>query len=216
MQRLCTTALAALLITASLADAQVRRTSTDLSREDVLPTMSTSAPLIPVGSLQSFPSNIPPSNLPDWLECNGQPIPPGAKYDRLRSMVGPNVPDYTNGQFLRSTTDAGRVGTTVADSIRSHTVQVPGQAATVSGTAAPHGYDWVRTGDDVAATMTSAPNSTVGVGNYNNTYNAMHGMTSGGTISGIAAVQPTTGTYSGSSETAPIHSYVRTYIRAVQ
>ena len=216
MQRFCTTALAAFILTASLADAQVRRTSVDLSREEVLPTVATSAPLITIGALIFLPSNVPPQDKEKWLECNGQPVPPGAKYDRLRAAVGSNVPDFSSGQFLRPTTDVDLVGTTVADSIRSHTVQVPGQAATVSGTAAPHSFEYVWTGEEPAATMTSAPNSTVGIANYNNSYNQASGVTSGGTITGVAAVQPTTGTYSGSSETAPIHSYVRTYIRAVQ
>lgn len=234
MQLIRTTALALALLTATSAHAQIRRTSTDLSNEDILPTTGTSAPLITVGALIYLPSNIPPTDPQNWLECNGQPVPAGAKYDKLRAMVGATVPDYRNGQFLRPTTDASRVGTTVSDSIKSHTVEVPGQNATVTGAldsttvqgvASQQDYSYDVTYEEDGAMMTSAPDATVGLAPWGNQHATAYSKTSGGTISGnvsnghvtgVAAVQPTTGTYSGSSETAPIHSYVRTYIRAVQ
>lgn len=234
MQRLCITAMAALVLTASLADAQTRRTSVDLSREEVLPTAVTSAPLIPIGQISYFPSNSTIQHAQDWLECNGQQIPPGTKYDQLRAFLGSNsVPNYTD-QFLRPTTDPSKTGTTVADSIKSHTVDVPGQSADVTanldntdvhGVAASQSYAYQWTGEAPAAVITSAPNATVGLDNLNNTHQMREGSTSGGSIAGNvtngkvtgkANVQPTTGTYSGASETAPLHTYVKAYIRAVQ
>lgn len=206
--------LALLVFSVSSADAQIRRTSTDLSNEAVLPTVIVSAPLVPVGTVVNWGSAGAPDPA-NWLECNGQAVPAGTKYDKLRSLYGSNVPNYHN-QFLRGTTDTGQVGQTVSDSIKSHTVAVPGQNAAVSGTASPQSFEYVWTGQSQAATMISAQNGVVGLADYNNTYNNASSMTAGGTITGVASVQPTTGVYNGASETAPVHTKVRLFIRAVQ
>lgn len=86
----------------------------------------------PVGAVIQWPSTSFPPDAGRWLECNGQAVPSGSQYDRLRAIIGVTVPNY-NDQFLRGTTMASQVGTQVSDSIRSHTMYIPGQNAPVSG-----------------------------------------------------------------------------------
>lgn len=235
MQKTAILALGALLLTTQDINAQVRRTSLDLSREEVLPTVAVSAPLMPVGHISFFLSNTPPQDAEKWLECNGQAIPAGAKYNRLRAMLSSNhVPDLSNGPFLRPTTDSSKTGVTVADSIKTHNIDVPGQSATVTanldntdvhGVASAQGYSYQTTTETFGAFLAGAENGVVIAAPWGNDHGVAHSTTTGGTIAGnvsnghvtgVANVQSTTGVYSGASETAPLHIYVKTYIRAVQ
>ena len=51
----------------------------------------------PPGSITAYMSNAIPDG---WLLCNGATIPQEPKYDKLRSLIGNNVPDM-RGMFLR-------------------------------------------------------------------------------------------------------------------
>lgn len=194
----------------------------------------TSLNTIPVGTVVSWPAGSNPADMAKWLECNGQAVPPGSRYDRLRTILGGGaVPNYNN-QFLRGTTASGLVGTQVADTIRSHTVSVPGQNAPVSGnlnstglsgTAGGQHFTYQATSSAGAIVMTSAEGGTVGWADYNNSNYTAEGWTSSssvsgslnsGALSGTAYVSAQTGTYNGGSETAPVHTMVRYLIRAVQ
>lgn len=189
---------------------------------------------IAVGTVIAWPSGSNPADMGKWLECSGQAVPAGSQYDRLRAVLGGQpIPNY-NGQFLRGTNTAGLVGTQVSDTIRSHTVSVPGQNAPVSGglnstslggSASPQSFSYQATNSAGAVVITSAPGGTVGGADYNNSNFTAGGWTSGGGISGslnsgsltgTAYVSAQTGTYSGGSETAPVHTRVRYLIRAVQ
>lgn len=189
---------------------------------------------IAVGTVVAWPANSSPFDMTKWLECNGQAVPAGSQYDRLRTVLGGGaVPNYNN-QFLRGTTTAGLVGTQVADTIRSHTVSVPGQNAPVSanlnstgvsGSASPQSFSYQATNPSGAAVINSAPMATVGWENYNISNFTAGGSTSGGSISGsvnnsavsgTAFVSAQTGTYAGGTETAPVHTRVRYLIRAIQ
>ena len=192
----------------------------------------TSQGTIPVGTVIPWPSTSLPTDATRWLECNGQAVPPGSQYDRLRAIVGTNVPNYGD-QFLRGTTTPSLVGTKVSDSIRSHTVYVPGQNAPVSGNlnstglsgnASAQYYSYVQMDFTNAPILTSAPNATVGSYTFGTGQNGVGGWTGGGSISGAlnsgsltgtAYVSSQTGTYAGGSETAPLHTRVRYLIRAV-
>jgi len=194
----------------------------------------TSLSTIPVGTVVSWPAGSNPADMTKWLECNGQAVPSGSRYDRLRTVLGGGaVPNYNN-QFLRGTTTAGQVGTQVSDTIRSHSVSVPGQNAPVSGnlnstglsgTAGGQYFTYTATSPAGAAVINSAPSATVGWENYNISNYTAGGWTGGssvsgslnsGSLTGTAYVSAQTGTYSGGSETAPIHTRVRYLIRAVQ
>jgi len=194
----------------------------------------TSLSTIPVGTVVSWPVGSNPSDMAKWLECNGQAVPSGSRYDRMRTILGGGaVPNYNN-QFLRGTTASGLVGTQVSDTIRSHTVSVPGQNAPVSGnlnttglsgTAGGQHFTYQATNSAGAIVMTSAEGGTVGWADYNNSNYTAEGWTSSssvsgslnsGALTGTAYVSAQTGTYSGGSETAPVHTRVRYLIRAVQ
>jgi hypothetical protein len=97
-----------------------------------IPVTVTSQGTYPVGAVIQWPSTSFPPDAGRSLECNGQAVPSGSQYDRLRAIIGVTVPNY-NDKFLRGTTMASQVGTQVSDSIRSHTVYIPGQNAPVSG-----------------------------------------------------------------------------------
>jgi len=194
----------------------------------------TSLNTISVGTVVSWPAGSNPADMAKWLECNGQAVPSGSRYDRLRAILGGGaVPNYNN-QFLRGTTNSGLVGTQVADTIRSHTVSVPGQNAPVSGnlnstglsgTAGGQHFTYQATNSAGAIVMTSAEGGTVGWADYNNSNYTADGWTSSssvsgalnsGALTGTAYVSAQTGTYNGGSETAPVHTMVRYLIRAVQ
>ncbi|MGE4538384.1 MAG: phage tail protein [Desulfovibrio sp.] len=205
--------------------------TTDASSFNPVPISVTSQGAIPVGTVIAWPSTSWPPNATRWLECNGQAVPSSSQYSILRSLVGANVPNY-NDQFLRGTTTLSQVGSKVSDSIKSHSVYVPGQNAPVSGnlnstglsgSASPQSYTYQgNAGGETVLTWVD------GLPNYGQT-NVEHmtwlnGSTSGGSISGslnsgaltgTAYVSSQTGTYSGASETAPVHTKVRYLIRAI-
>lgn len=90
---------------------------------------------IPVGTVISWPSGSNPADMPKWLECNGQAVPAGSAYDRLRSVLGGQpVPNF-NGQFLRGTTTNAQVGQQVAESVKAHDHTINPYQYTVSGLA---------------------------------------------------------------------------------
>ncbi|QAZ66132.1 phage tail protein [Solidesulfovibrio carbinolicus] len=191
----------------------------------------TSTGTIPVGTVIPWPSTSFPPDASRWLECNGQAVPSGSQYDRLRAAVGTNVPNYGD-QFLRGTTTLSLVGTKVSDSIRSHTVYVPGQNAPVSGnlnstglsgSASPQSYSYQAvTGSQTVLTwvdgvpnlgQTQSPN--MGWSNGSTSGGSVSGSLNSGSLTGTAYVSSQTGTYAGGSETAPVHTRVRYLIRAV-
>jgi len=206
----------------------------DATSFDPTPVAITSLSTIPVGTVVSWPAGTNPADMTKWLECNGQAVPSGSRYDRLRTILGGGaVPNYYN-QFLRGSTNLGLTGTQVADTIRSHTVSVPGQNAPVSGnlnstglsgTAGSQHFTYQATNSAGAIVMTSAEGGTVGWADYNNSNYTADGWTSSssvsgslnsGALTGTAYVSAQTGTYIGGSETAPVHTMVRYLIRAVQ
>ncbi len=206
--------------------------SPDATSFDPVPITITSQGTIPVGTVIPWPSTSFPPDATRWLECNGQAVPSGSQYDKLRTVLGGNVVPNYNNYFLRGTTALGLVGTQVSDSIKSHTVYVPGQNAPVtgnlnstglSGSASPHSYTYQgNAGGETVLTWID------GVPNYGQTQvehmTWLNGSTSGGSISGslnsgaltgTAYVANQTGSYSGGSETAPVHVRVRYLIRSV-
>jgi hypothetical protein len=211
-------ALAALLACAGEAPAQTVRTSVTVSSEAVMPSVINSMPVVPVGTVVGYQAGTVPDDVADWLECDGQAIPALPKYAKLIAIMGPNVPDY-NETFLRSTTDVALVNVSEPDSIKSHDVQTPGQLATVNGMANPQPY--------IAPALFSGPVGTTDAGAVPGSQGA---MTGGGGLSGAcgglpcANVQPVVSTYAGAGnpalggldETAPKHTFVRYFVRAVQ
>jgi len=186
---------------------------------------------IAVGTVVAWPANSSPFDVSKWLECNGQAVPAGSQYDRLRVVLGGGAVPNFNDQFLRGTTTAGLVGTQVSDTIRSHTVSVPGQNAPVSGglnstslsgSASSQTYWFTQTVVNTGGDYTGGGGMGAVTGaNYNTeTRSTSGGSISGslnsGSLTGTAFVSAQTGTYSGSSETAPVHTRVRYLIRAVQ
>lgn len=186
---------------------------------------------IAVGTVIAWPSGSNPVDMGKWLECSGQAVPAGSQYDRLRAVLGGQpIPNY-NGQFLRGTNTAGLVGTQVSDTIRSHTVSVPGQNAPVSGglnstslggSASSQTYWFTQTVVNTGGDYTGGGGMGAVTGaNYNTeTRSTSGGSISGslnsGSLTGTAYVSAQTGTYNGGSETAPVHTRVRYLIRAVQ
>ena len=186
---------------------------------------------IAVGTVIAWPSGSNPADMGKWLECSGQAVPAGSQYDRLRAVLGGQpIPNY-NGQFLRGTNTAGLVGTQVSDTIRSHTVSVPGQNAPVSGglnstslggSASSQTYWFTQTVVNTGGDYTGGGGMGAVTGaNYNTeTRSTSGGSISGslnsGSVSGTAYVSAQSGTYNGGSETAPAHTRVRYLIRAVQ
>ena len=83
---------------------------------------------VPPGTIVAYWSNSIPNG---WLLCNGTAIPAGVAYDKLRALIGTNVPDL-RGTFLRGAGqnanagfqyggDAGRtVGSGQGDDFKSH------------------------------------------------------------------------------------------------
>ena len=53
---------------------------------------------LPVGAIVPYGHEGTPP--PGWLPCNGDPIPQGKEYAKLREVMGSNVPDL-RGMFLR-------------------------------------------------------------------------------------------------------------------
>jgi hypothetical protein len=174
-----------------------------------MPSVINSMPIVPVGTVVAFRPGTAPDDIADWLECDGQAIPAQAKYAKLIAIVGPNVPNYDQ-QFLRGTTDVDLVDTAVPDSIRSHDVQTPGQKAAVTGTASPQSINNAAVLQNAEAGTADGWATLPG-----------GGITNGGTISGVADVVPVTSTYDGTAprgvdESAPVHTFVRYFIRSVQ
>ena len=188
---------------------------------------------IAVGTIMAWPSGSNPSDMGRWLECNGQPVPAGSQFDRLRAVLGGvNVPNF-NGQFLRGTTGAD-VGQQVADSIRAHHHDVDPHQHTVSGSASGQGYSGTTSGASYYYTTAyvsgvwwpaigtiSGVDTVTGIGNSGNwgttSGSNYSGSTSGGDITGYtnyAGGGPTHDT--GGAETAPVHTKVRYLIRAIQ
>lgn len=187
---------------------------------------------IPVGTVIPWPSRSFPPDASRWLECNGQAVPSGTRYDRLRDLIGSNVPNY-NDQFLRGTTSKTFLGVQFSDTIRSHTVNVPGQNAPVSvnlsstgisGSASPQSYSYQTvTGSQTVLTwvdgvpnmgQTQSPN--MGWSNGSTSGGSISASLNSGALTGTAYVAGQTGSYFGDTETAPVHTMVRYLIRAVQ
>lgn len=204
----------------------------------------TSQSTIAVGTVIVWPSGSNPADMAKWLECNGQPVPAGSNYDRLRTLVGTTVPNY-NGQFLRGTLNCSLVGQQVADTIGTHSTWVPsvavtgtasGQSITNGGASSQHFDSW---GGQVNYSYSVTENGFNGVYqggfsaggvNWTNRYmtsgstGSVHiwGDTQGGSIWGSTGGGSITGvttgqtiTYNG-TETAPVHTKVRYLIRAIQ
>ena len=84
---------------------------------------------VPPGTIVAYWGTAIPTG---WLLCDGSGIPAGVAYDKLRALIGANVPDL-RGTFLRGagqnanggfrySGDAGRtVGSGQADDLKSHT-----------------------------------------------------------------------------------------------
>jgi len=202
----------------------------DATSFDPMTVAITSQSTIAVGTVVAWPSGSNPADMGKWLECNGQAVPAGSQYDHLRAVLGGQpIPNY-NGQFLRGTTTAGLVGTQVSDTIRSHTVSVPGQNAPVSGglnstslsgSASSQTY-WftqtvVNTGGDYTGGggMGAATGASYNTETRSTAGGSISGSLNSGGLTGTAFVSAQTGTYSGASETAPVHTRVRYLIRAI-
>ena len=202
----------------------------DATSFDPMTVAITSQSTIAVGTVVAWPSGSNPADIGKWLECNGQAVPAGSQYDRLRAVLGGQpIPNY-NGQFLRGTTTAGLVGTQVSDTIKSHIVSVPGQNAPVSGglnstslsgSASSQTYWFTQTVVNTGGDYTGGGGMGAVTGaNYNTeTRSTSGGSISGslnsGSLTGTAYVSAQTGTYSGGSETAPVHTRVRYLIRSI-
>lgn len=186
---------------------------------------------IPVGTVIPWPSRSFPPEASRWLECNGQTVPSGTQYDKLRELVGNSVPDYNN-QFLRGTTSKTFLGGKFSDTIKSHTVNVPGQNAPVSGnlsstgisgSASPQSYSYQAvTGSQTVLTwvdgvpnmgQTQSPN--MGWSSGSTSGGSISGSLNSGALTGTAYVASQTGSYFGETETAPVHTMVRYLIRSV-
>ncbi len=186
---------------------------------------------IPVGTVIPWPSRSFPPEASRWLECNGQTVPSGTQYDKLRELVGNSVPDYNN-QFLRGTTSKTFLGGKFSDTIKSHTINVPGQNAPVSGnlsttgisgSASPQNYSYQAvTGSQTVLTwvdgvpnmgQTQSPN--MGWSNGSTGGGSISGSLNSGSLTGTAYVANQTGSYFGDTETAPVHTMIRYLIRAV-
>lgn len=233
-------ALALAFFLASLASAR----AVDSTSFDPTTVTITSQSTIAVGTVIAWPSGSNPADYPKWLECDGQAVPSGSRYDRLRAVIGGAVPNY-NGQFLRATTDPGAVGQQVAESIKAHSIWVPsvpvtgtasGQTITSGGANSQHFDSWggqvsytysvtengwgggFAPGEGGSVSWTNrymATGSTNSVHTWGDTQGGgIYGATGGGSISGVTASQ--TIVYNGGSETAPVHTKVRYLIRAIQ
>jgi len=197
-----------------------------------IPITVTSQGTYPVGAVIPWTSRSFPPDASRWLECNGQAVPSGTQYDKLRALVGNNVPDYNN-QFLRGTTSKTFLGGKFSDTIKSHTVNVPGQNAPVSGnlsslgvsgSTSPQSYTYQAvTGSSTVLTwVEGAPNMgetqspNMGWANGLTSSGSISASLNSGALTGTAFVAGQTGSYFGDTETAPVHTMVRYLIRAVQ
>lgn len=156
-----------------------------------VPVSITSQGTIAVGTVIQWPSASMPADATKWLECNGQPVPSGSQYDRLRAVLGSKpIPNY-NGQFLRGTTVPSDVGQTIADSTRVHDHLVDAHQHTVSGTASGQSY-----GGSIGSVAISGSTSSQ---SYSGIISGQHisGATSGQTYSGTIDGQHVTGSTSG-------------------
>ncbi|EHJ48827.1 Tail Collar domain protein [Solidesulfovibrio carbinoliphilus subsp. oakridgensis] len=163
----------------------------DGSSFNPVPIPITSQGTIPVGTVIPWPSTSMPADATRWLECNGQAVPSGSQYDRLRVVLGSKpIPNY-NGQFLRGTTVSSEVGQTVADSTRAHDHLIDAHQHTVSGTASGQSY-----GGAIASVSISGSTSSQ---SYSGTIAGQHitGATSGQAYGGNIAGQHVTGSTSG-------------------
>lgn len=76
---------------------------------------------VPIGMIAIWGTD---KTLPDstWLECNGQAIPNGIEYEKIRQIYGTNLSDY-RGVFLRgygSFTHTQNNGTSVGNTTTTH------------------------------------------------------------------------------------------------
>ncbi len=193
---------------------------------------------IPVGTVITWPSNSWPSDKDNWLECNGQSIS-STVYPELVAVVGSTVPDY-RGRFLRGVSSGHFVGEKVANSIKSHNHTQPahthsfsGQlvSTALSGTAAGQRYldEWTGIGGSGSGDtgpvvrrvyglegITTETDWTYKDSNYKYANSSsVSGNLKNGTVAGTIGQgggDPTD--YTGGSETAPDHIYVRCLIRA--
>lgn len=176
----------------------------------------TSQSTIAVGTVIAWPSGSNPADMAKWLECNGQGVPAGNQYDRLRAVLGGQpVPNY-NGQFLRGTTVVAQVGQQVSDSIRSHHHAIDPHDHGLGGAWANSQTSWfTRTTVNHMTQVTwlsDGVNAIDGV-----SYETASSATSGGGISGRTDYGGGGQTHdTGGSETAPVHTKVRYLIRAIQ
>ena len=161
-------------------------------------------------------------------------------YPELVGVIGSRVPDY-RGRFLRGLQSGHSVGETVANTLKSHNHTQPAHTHTfsgqlvstaLSGTAAGQSYldrhmEAARSpisgsgGGTAAATYVSG--SEYGIDYFfaaNNSYrtanaSTVSGSLRNGSVSGtIGANGGNPTNYTGDSETAPDHIYVRCLIRA--
>ena len=74
--------------------------------------------LIPIGMIVAWPSKSTIPNSSCYLECNGQSVP--SSCSTLRSLIGSKTPNL-NGYFLRGTSTSSKVLSVSQDTIRGHT-----------------------------------------------------------------------------------------------
>jgi hypothetical protein len=213
--------------------------SADSASFDPTPVSITSQGAIPVGTVITWSSSVNPPDMAKWLDCNGQAVPSGSQYDRLRSVLGAgkSVPNY-NDQFLRGTTTLADVGKTFSDSLKSHSHYIdPHQhdiisgSVNVSGTTSPQYFSgstsvsYVMPVAGVTSTSISPPYGYMNGVFVTTTATAtgtVSGWTDGGTFSGSGTISGQTNMAgggntheTGEAETAPKHIKVRYLIRAI-
>jgi len=103
--------------------------------------------IIDIGTIIIWPSASRMPNQEYYLECNGQSVPSGERFNQLRSIVGSTVPNL-NDYFLRSTVNTSKVLDKVSDKLRTHTHEVTTNLTnrSISGTAAGQKYFDMKSG----------------------------------------------------------------------
>lgn len=133
----------------------------DATSFDPTPISIISQSTIPVGTVVAWSAASNPADMNKWLECNGQSIPAGSKYDALRSILGGTVVPNYNSQFLRGTTSKFEVGQKVSDSVRAHSHFIDAHQHTVSGTASGQTYSGTIASQTVTGTASGQSFSAV-------------------------------------------------------
>lgn len=170
-------------------------------------TASASGTSLPVGTIIQYPTLVSPAS---FLLCNGATLPPDAVYDRLRNLIGPNLPDLSN-MFIRGATNQAQIG---AFTKHSDTTRRP-RTADFAGTAlnnGSHGHamNWSN-GTTVYANTGNARASTNGDNNWTNRVDGTTGnniTANGGTHNHNVTINS-----GGDNETAPVHVYLAFHIK---